>query len=145
MSPLSFALGRPFAGRGLAYVYVVFSHNWHFLYVGQTFQIGGPLTRLGQHLGDKGTLRQCVLEWDGVAIEDVDDLRMVALPLPNEIGAVLEYRLGVEYLLQKRLHSVTWTPYFQLVSHVDAPSTTTLREIQETADRFLNLVEVYYL
>ena len=146
---LSFAIGQAFAGRGTAYVYVLYSKEQHVLYVGQTHQRGGPLQRLGQHLGNFGTFRYRIYDHDGIELEDITDLALIALPLPDDPAYRSEsptYREGVEYLLQKRIESdgVTWKPYFYLVSEVEAVTTTTLREIQEIADRFYNVVEALY-
>ncbi len=74
---------------------------------------------------------------------------MYAFPLPDEAAYTSvdrSYREGVEYLLQKRLESdgARWKPYFDLISEVYAPSTTTLAEVREQADRFFNLMEVFY-
>jgi len=148
---LTFNLGRAFSGHRLAYIYVIFSKASHVLYVGHTSQRGGPLCRLGQHLGDgeNATFRQKLWTRDESSVEDIDDLELYAFPLPEEAAYLSidrSYREGVEYLLQKRLESegARWKPYFDVVSEVRAPSTTSLAEIQAQADRFFNLVEVFY-
>ncbi len=146
---LMWGLGQSFAGRGRAYVYVLFSRTWHVLYVGQTHQRGGPLQRLGQHLSRDGTFRVRCYDWDGIEVEEIADLSLIALPLPDEAAYRSEsptYREGVEYLLQKRLESdgARWKPYFAVVSEVTAPTTTTLPEIIELSNRFFNVVEALY-
>lgn len=151
MSTLVFQLGRILAGHDLAYIYVAVSKRNHVMYVGQTNQCGGPLRRFGQHIGSgaNATFRHNLWKYDGTDIEDLDDLELYALALPNEppyISMDRSCREGVEYLLQKRLQSegARWKPYFDVVSEITAPSTTTLPEVQELSNQFFSVIEALY-
>ena len=134
---LKFDLGDAFVGRDLAYIYILCSKKFHVLYVGQTNDRGGVLSRLGAHLADRGTFRDRLMDRE-IEVEDIDDLQVFAFALPNAaeyLSASQTYREGVEYCVQTRLLSVggKWAPYFRIVSTIRAPRTTDLQEIKDLA------------
>jgi hypothetical protein len=147
---VNFTIGRPFLGRDLAYIYVLCSKHFHVLYVGQTNVFGGVCTRLGGHLDRDGTFRKCLMRYKELDVEEVDDLQVFAFGLPSlarYVSLDAGYREGVEYGLQKRLHSVsgTWKPYFRLVSNVYAPATTDFPEVVQLAEHiFVELQRLYH-
>ena len=149
VEPLRFTLGRTFAGRGMAYIYILCSRRCHVLYVGQTNARGGVLTRLGGHVDHNGTFRKRLSDSMTMDVEDIEDLEVFAfaLPaLPQYTSLDETYREGVEYGVQKRLQSVRsdWQPYFQIVSNVTAPDTTGLPDVIHLSQQIVAELERLY-
>ncbi len=145
---LKFDLGSAFLGRNLAYIYILCSKKLHILYVGQTNDRGGVMSRLGSHLAEKGTFRGHLLSRE-IEIEDIDDLQVFAFVLPDAseyLSASQTHREGVEYCVQTRLLSVgaKWAPYFRIVSTVRAPKTTELQEVNDLAQWICDTLDNLY-
>lgn len=143
---LSF-IGGSFVGSGHGYIYILYSKTHHSLYVGQTNDQCGIVGRLHAHVNYNGTFRMRLLERGGINLDDVDDLHVFSYCLPRDpryIGIDRTYREGVEYLVQKLLHTVRGriNPFMHIVSHVeynDSAQLTFVRSIaQEIFDAFLN-------
>lgn len=146
---LDFSIGRAFVGRDLAHIYVLCSKEFNVLYVGQTNARGGVFTRLGGHLDRGGTFRKHLIRVLDLEIEDVSDLQVWGFALPSVPRFFSEdetFREGVEFRVQKRLQSVraSWSPYFQVISHVTAPETTEFPEVIALADQIVAQLETLY-
>jgi hypothetical protein len=136
-------LSSCFIGADRGYIYVLYSKNQHALYVGQTNDRAGTIGRLNAHISINGTFRIRLLEKEGVGLDEIDDLHMFSFSLPKDprfTGLDRSYREGVEYLVQKHLHSVRGSlrPFMRIVSNVEYNDTAQLTLVQSTALEVFN-------
>lgn len=146
---LQMGIGRAYAGLGRSYIYVLCSKRNNVLYVGQTNDTGGVCARLAGHLGEKGTFRVRLRERRGVEIEEIDDLELFAFALPSQPEFTSRdevYREGVEYGVQRLLHTVSgqWRPYFYVISNIVAPVTTEYPEVIALSTEIFSTLEQIY-
>lgn len=100
-------LGCSFDGRDAAFLYVWFSVQERFFYVGQSNNRLGSFGRAGQHISSGGTLRARVEGEYGIPLEDVGDLALLSFRLPSlpDLTSVeSSYREGVEFLVQRGIN-----------------------------------------
>ncbi|MBE6051190.1 MAG: hypothetical protein E7214_11205 [Clostridium sp.] len=87
-------------------IYIWFSIEYGFLYVGETNNKLGIIGRAYQHVMESGTLYYQVYERIGVDLYNINDLVLCNFPLPNERrynSRESIYRFAVEYLVQRIL------------------------------------------
>lgn len=132
-------LGCSFDGRDAAFLYVWFSVQERFFYVGQSNNRLGSFARAGQHVSSRGTLRARVEGEFGIALEDVSDLTLLSFRLPSlpDLTSVeSSYREAIEFLVQKGINErrLELGRGFQVVSiirYTDAAGFTLLKQISD--------------
>jgi|SRR5579875_366841 hypothetical protein len=136
-------IGNCFVGSGRGYIYILYTKVHHSLYVGQTNGRTGVIGRLCAHVSSDGTFRMRLLEREGIDLDEVGDLHVFSYCLPRDpryIGIDRTYREGVEYLVQKHLHTVRGRlrPYMRIVSHVEYNDTAKFTFVAATAKEIIS-------
>lgn len=142
MSAILSYIGNCFAGSGRGYIYILYTKTHHSLYVGQTNDRSGVVGRLCAHVSSDGTFRKRLLEREGISLDEVDDLHVFSYCLPKDprfISVDRTYREGVEYLVQKQLHTVRGRlrPFMRIVSHVEYSDASRFVLVTQTAQEIL--------
>lgn len=137
-------IGNIFNGEPFAYIYIIFSKEHQFVYVGQTNQKYGTIGRLGEHIYTFGTLRERFREKIGLPLEQVKDLYLFSYCLGEEkMFTSLEttYREGLEYLVQCNLYYATenMENAFRIISNIRPNSTSSLSMIKSLATEITNV------
>ncbi len=142
MSFINIQIGDCCIGANRAYIYILYSKSQHALYIGQTNDRYGVVGRLCSHIRTKGTFRIRLNEKLGIQLYEIEDLQVFCYRLPNDpryTGIERSYREGIEYLLQKQLHTIRGQlkPYVQVVSNVDYNEAASLKSVQRIAEKIL--------
>jgi len=138
-----------YKGRLEAYIYIWFSKQYRFVYVGETNNINGVIGRACQHVTrGQGTLYSRVDD-EGYDIQEINDFVLLSYPLPRQKKFMTEesaYRISVEYLVQKKLYALRREvdrPYKMLSSVTTGPCTG-MKSIDHIADKIAyDFVDIY--
>ena len=141
MQATHFIVGGCFIGLGRGYIYILYTKVERQLYIGQTNERGGVIGRLADHIGSSGTFRSRLNE-HGYDLDKIHDLHVFAYLLPNDprfTGTNRTHREGVEYLVQKRLHSLRGklNPPMKIVSFVDPKGAAEQVVVRRVADQVI--------
>ncbi len=135
------------ANKGRPHVYAIL--KGYCLYIGET--VGHPATRLAQHLGDQGTFRKALMNFDeDLALEDrpvffvaFECERVAEEVAPVQYKPVVRY---IEHALQRRIlarsYGLGWE--IEVISNTDrtAPTRCQCDWADQLADRiFADLVQ----
>lgn len=136
-------LGAPFCGVGEPLLYIGFSKTLTVCYVGETISRRGILGRWCAHLGSApggDTFIQRLNDVEPDRLSDLVDLTVLYWVLDERRFGTSEAscRLGVEYLVQRRLREINGVdlqPALRLVANVRSNSTVRLDFVQAAARR----------
>jgi hypothetical protein len=121
--PIWTYVSNSFDGNNKAYIYIWLSKLWQVLYIGQTNDASGTLSRAVSHVQANGTFRQRFENKTGVRLEKAKDLVLISFLLPQEneyLSIESSYREAVEYLVQLEMHDIRGSlePSYKIISNV---------------------------
>ena len=138
-----------YKGRKEAYIYIWFSKEYRFVYVGETANTHGVIGRANQHVEiGEGTLYSRVYD-EGYELDDINDFVLLSYSLPRERRFLSDdsgFRTSVEYLIQQKLIEARKNvsdPY-KCISNVSTGPYLNLEYIRRLAERIKDdLIDVY--
>lgn len=129
--------------RCLPFVYIIYSREYHCVYIGQTLSHEGLIRRFADHLTNSSFRKHFIEMYGFEAFQLIKDLELFYSILPNNNKFESYescFREAVEYNLQNFFRENKLNPYLTIISKVSNNniSAVGLREMKSHAERIFS-------